>query len=39
LIIGASVDNFGLQPTFIVLMSIFAATGVLIASLPVFRGL
>jgi len=39
LIVGASVDHFGLQPTFVVLMSIFAATGVLIASLPVFRGL
>ncbi len=39
LIVGACVDNFGLQPTFVVLMSIFAATGVLIASLPVFRGL
>ena len=39
LIVGASVDHFGLQPTFIVLMSVFAATGVLIASLPVFRGL
>jgi len=39
LIIGASVDHFGLQPTFVVVMSIFAATGVLIASLPVFRGL
>jgi MFS family permease len=39
LIIGACVDNFGLQPTFVVLMSVFAATGVLIASLPVFRGL
>ena len=39
LIIGASVDHFGLQPTFVVVMSIFAVTGVLIASLPVFRGL
>lgn len=39
LIIGASVDHFGLQPTFTVLMTIFAATGVLIASLPVFRGI
>ena len=39
LMVGACVDNFGLQPTFIVLMSIFAATNVLIASLPVFRGL
>ena len=39
LIVGACVDQFGLQPTFVVVMAIFGAVGFTFAATPILRKL
>lgn len=39
LIVGACVDRFGLQPTFVVVMAIFGAVGFTFAATPILRKL
>lgn len=39
LIVGACVDHFGLQPTFIVVMAIFGVVGLTFAATPILRKL
>lgn len=39
LIVGACVDHFGLQPTFVVVMAIFGAVGFTFATTPILRKL
>jgi MFS family permease len=39
LIVGACVDHFGLQPTFVVVMAIFGVVGITFAATPILRKL
>jgi DHA3 family macrolide efflux protein-like MFS transporter len=39
LIVGASVDHFGLQPTFVVVMAVFGLVGFTFAATPILRKL
>jgi MFS family permease len=39
LVVGACVDKFGLQPTFIVVMAMFGLVGFTVATMPIFRKL
>ena len=39
LIVGACVDHFGLQPTFVVVMAVFGAVGFTFATTPILRKL